>query len=207
MNREDYILFIAGELPDGVGFFIGNTFITAGHVINNNSIHTINVNGRKIELKKSDALYLNCAEFDMVCRDIPDLAIFEFTDVNSPLILANESPTEGQCLEVISKRRVIIHNEANGLPSIFAQSESIKTHFCKGEVVAHDADYWECHTDKLLQEGDSGSPVMKGNSVYGVLVAGEPGTHKCVFLSAQRILKIIENKKSYNIWHYQQNLS
>ena len=79
MNREDYILFIDGGLSnDGVGFFIGNTFITAGHVINDNIIHTINVNGRKIELKKSDAIYLNCAEYDNVSPDIPDLAIFEF---------------------------------------------------------------------------------------------------------------------------------
>ena len=93
MNREDYILFIDGGLSDGVGFFIGNTFITAGHVINDNIIHTINVK------------------------------------------------------------------------------------------------------DKILRKGDSGSPVMKGNFVYGVLVGGKPGTPKCVFLSAERIMKIIENKK------------
>ena len=196
MNREDYILFIDGGLSnDGVGFFVGNTFITAGHVINDNIIHTINVNGRKIELKKSDAIYLNCAEYDNVSPDIPDLAIFEFKDINSPLILANDSPTEGQFLEFISKRRVVENNEVNGIPSIFTQSESIKTLSCKGEVVAHDADYWECHTDKILRKGDSGSPVMKGNSVYGVLVGGKPGIPKCVFLSAERILKIIENKK------------
>ena len=196
MNREDYILFIDGGLSnDGVGFFIGNTFITAGHVINDNIIHTINVNGRKIELKKSDAIYLNCAEYDNVSPDIPDLAIFEFKDINSPLILANDSPTEGQCLEFISKRRVVENNKVNGIPSIFTQSESIKTYSCKGEVVAHDADYWECHTDKILRKGDSGSPVMKGNFVYGVLVGGKPGTPKCAFISAERILKIIENKK------------
>ena len=196
MNREDYILFIDGGLSnDGVGFFIGNTFITAGHVINDNIIHTINVNGRKIELKKSDAIYLNCAEYDNVSPDIPDLAIFEFKNINSPLILANDSPTVGQCLEFISKRRVVENNEVNGIPSIFTQSESIKTLSCKGEVVAHDADYWECHTDKILRKGDSGSPVMKGNFVYGVLVGGKPGIPKCVFLSAERILKIIENKK------------
>ena len=196
MNREDYILFIDGGLSnDGVGFFIGNTFITAGHVINDNIIHTINVNGRKIELKKSDAIYLNCAEYDNVSPDIPDLAIFEFKDINSPLILANDSPTEGQCLDFISKRRVVEKNKVNGIPSIFTQSESIKTHSCKGEVVAHDADYWECHTDKILRKGDSGSPVMKGNSVYGVLVGGKPGAPKCVFLSAESIMKIIENKK------------
>ena len=196
MNREDYILFIDGGLSnDGVGFFIGNTFITAGHVINDNIIHTINVNRRKFELKKSDAIYLNCAEYDNVSPDIPDLAIFEFKNINSPLILANDSPIVGQCLEFISKRRVVENNEVNGIPSIFTQSESIKTHSCKGEVVAHDADYWECHTDKILRKGDSGSPVMKGNFVYGILVGGKPGTPKCAFISAERILKIIENKK------------
>lgn len=93
MNREDYILFIDGGLSDGVGFFMGNTFITAGHVINDNIIHTITVK------------------------------------------------------------------------------------------------------DKILRNGDSGSPVMKGNFVYGVLVGGKPGTPKCVFLSVERIMKIIENKK------------
>ena len=196
MNREDYILFIdSGLSNDGVGFFIGNTFITAGHVIKNNHIHIINVNGRKIGLKKSDALYLNCADSDEVCREIPDLAIFELKNINSPLILANDSPTVGQCLEFISKRRVVENNEVNGIPSIFTQTESIKTLSCKGEVVAHDADYWECHTDKILRKGDSGSPVMKGNFVYGVLVGGKPGTPKCAFISAERILKIIENKK------------
>ncbi len=194
MNREDYISFIDGGLSDGVGFFIGNLFITAGHVINDNGIHTINVNGRKVELKKSDAIYLNCAEFDRVCRDIPDLAIFKFKDVNSPLILANDSLTEGLCLDNISKRRTVLHNETNGISSIFTQTETIKTHICKGVVVSHDADYWECHTDSLLRRGDSGSPFMKGNSVYGVLVGGEPGTIKCAFLSAERIFKIIENK-------------
>lgn len=31
MNREDYITFIDGGTSDGVGFFVGNLFITAGH--------------------------------------------------------------------------------------------------------------------------------------------------------------------------------
>ena len=35
-------------------------------------------------------------------------------------------------------------------------------------------DYCECHTDKILRKGDSGSPLMSGNTVYGVLIAGEP---------------------------------
>lgn len=53
MNREDYILFIYGGLSDGVGFFIGNTFITAGHVINDNIIHTITVKDKI--LRKGDS--------------------------------------------------------------------------------------------------------------------------------------------------------
>ena len=54
MNREDYILFIDGGLSnDGVGFFIGNTFITAGHVINDNIIHTITVKDKIV--RKGDS--------------------------------------------------------------------------------------------------------------------------------------------------------
>lgn len=40
MNREDYITFIDGGTSDGVGFFVGTLFITAGHVFNEGQTHS-----------------------------------------------------------------------------------------------------------------------------------------------------------------------
>lgn len=198
MDKENYVTFIDGGMSDGVGFFVGNLFITAGHVVNDNHIHTINYNGRKIELKKSDAKYLNCSEDELVHPDIPDVAIFKLENVNSLLMLAEELPTIGQCLEIISKRRVVKRDESCGVPSIFNQSEHIESHLCKGEVLesdTSDTDYWMCFTDKILRKGDSGSPFLMGNAVYGILAGGEPETQKCVFLSAEKIIRIIKNNK------------
>ena len=46
-------------------------------------------------------------------------------------------------------------------------------------------------TDKILRKGDSGSPLMNGNTVYGVLIGGEPETPRCVFQSSASIVTLI----------------
>ena len=68
MNREDYIAFIDGGTSDidggtsdGVGFFVGNLFITAGHVFNEGQIHSIYFNGQRIVLNKNEAIFFNSA--------------------------------------------------------------------------------------------------------------------------------------------------
>ncbi len=35
---ENYVTFIDGGTSDGVGFFVGNFFITAGHVFNEDKL-------------------------------------------------------------------------------------------------------------------------------------------------------------------------
>ena len=49
---ENYVTFIDGGTSDGVGFFVGNFFITAGHVFNEGQTHSIYVNGQRIVLDK-----------------------------------------------------------------------------------------------------------------------------------------------------------
>lgn len=38
---ENYVTFIDGGTSDGVGFFVGNFFITAGHVFNEGQTKTL----------------------------------------------------------------------------------------------------------------------------------------------------------------------
>lgn len=101
-------------------------------------------------------------------------------------------PIVGQELTNVSKRRVVVDDSHSGCPSIFAKKEVIQIHTCIGKVT-HTTDYCECHTDKILRKGDSGSPLMSGNTVYGVLIAGEPGTPRCVFQSSASIVTLIRN--------------
>lgn len=57
----DCISFIDGGAANGVGFFVGDLFITAGHVIEHGQKFITYFRGEKIELSKSAAIYLNCA--------------------------------------------------------------------------------------------------------------------------------------------------
>ena len=93
MNREDYILFIdSGLSNDGVGFFIGNTFITAGHVIEDAKNPYIVVNDKRIALVEP-VLIKNDDSSEGY-----DIAVFRIPDVDSPLILNNVEPEKGDKL-------------------------------------------------------------------------------------------------------------
>lgn len=197
MNREDYIAFIDGGTSDidggtsdGVGFFVGNLFITAGHVFNEGQIHSIYFNGQRIVLNKNEAIFFNSPNGDIPNPNKPDVAIFNCTGVNSPLVFAEDMPIIGQELTNISRRRVVVDDIHSGRSSIFTKKEVIQMHTCIGKVT-HTTDYCECHTDKILRKGDSGSPLMNGNTVYGVLIAGEPETLRCVFQSSASIVTLI----------------
>lgn len=87
MNREDYITFIDGGTSDGVGFFVGNLFITAGHVFNEGQTHSIYFGGQRIVLDKNEAIFINYPNGDFFSPEIPDVAIFDCAGVNSPLVL------------------------------------------------------------------------------------------------------------------------
>ena len=53
---ENYVTFIDGGTSDGVGFFVGNFFITAGHVFNEGQTHSTYFGGQRIVLDKSEGL-------------------------------------------------------------------------------------------------------------------------------------------------------
>lgn len=180
---------IDGGTSDGVGFFVGNLFITAGHVFNEGQIHSIYFNGQRIVLNKNEAIFFNSPNGDIPNPNKPDVAIFNCTGVNSPLVFAEDMPIIGQELTNISRRRVVVDDIHSGRSSIFTKKEVIQMHTCIGKVT-HTTDYCECHTDKILRKGDSGSPLMNGNTVYGVLIAGEPGTPRCVFQSSASIVTL-----------------
>lgn len=52
-----------------------------------------------------------------------------------------------------------------------------------------------CHTSIMLQEGASGSPLLSGNKVVGILVAGIPDTDICVFQSSESICQLVRERQ------------
>ena len=125
---ENYVTFIDGGTSDGVGFFVGNFFITVGHVFNEGQTHSTYFGGQRIVLDKSEAIFFKSPFGDFFDPDIPDVAIFDCAGVNSPLVFAEDMPIIGQELTNVSKRRVVVDDSHSGCPSIFTRKEVIQIH-------------------------------------------------------------------------------
>ena len=185
---EEYIKIIDGGTTFGVGFFVGNLFITAGHIFESGSNHSISHRGKKIPLNKADALfYCPVVNYDFK-TDGYDLAIFQCGEINSPLELATENIFIGQTLQNMTIRNV---NSNASISSIFDQHISIEAYKCTAEVTNSNGFFGECNTHVILKEGDSGSPFFKDNKVFGFLVAGEPDTPRVIFQTARSVNQII----------------
>lgn len=193
---EKFISYICGKgangtEPEGVGFFVGNLFITAGHVIKDGTDFTMCYQGVTYKLNKSDALYYTYMDDGSITPDGNDIAIFRFENINSPLTLLSEISQRGMELRTVTKRR---HAVSNGKFSLLDNDykEVIQAHTIVTKVVDFYENLIECSADSL-RKGDSGSPFLNGDNVYGVLIAGKRGTNVCVFQSSKSIIEIIKD--------------
>ncbi len=195
----------------GNGFFVGNYFITAGHVINQFPDSFINYNDKKLYIKSGKEIILKDMPYDEYGRPVghkdpknADLAIYEFynMEINSPLCLSNSFPQLGQelqsnfyhyKLEEIEKYKITQEIE----------NESLVYWECTGTVHEdsndHCGDFFEA-TMKPAHPwggGSSGSPILNGNIVCGILHAGGAESHPdiCVYFSAERALLAIQKHK------------
>lgn len=178
------IPIISSNNTDGNGFIIGHYFITAGHVIAECEHPRIRIDGRTIDL--TDPL---------VCENSQDpsgldLAIFDVGRTCGELELNEGDVTEGTCLQNHRYRTV-----AAGIELV------------DGEVTVNDyreGNYFGGLGDSSLKEGSSGSPVLTGNKVAGMVCGGNnDGTGNpvnpdlpvnfCVFLSSRAIRKALDS--------------
>lgn len=193
MNLEDYITYIHGKgingaEAEGVGFFVSNLFITAGHVIKEGSDLITCCQGVTYKLKESDAIYYSNMDDHSITPDGDDIAIFRFDGINSPLKLSSELPNISMELQTVAKRK---HSVSDG-KSIFNQKEIIQSHSFGTKVVDVHDKLMVCSADNL-GKGDSGCPLLNGDDVFGLLIAGQPGTDVCVFQSSKSIVKILKD--------------
>ena len=165
----------------GCGFFIGHHFITAGHVIKNSENPAISINQKRVNL--TNPVFLEDNESD---PNGYDLAIFDFEDFHGDLELGTDEIIPGKILRSHSFRR---------LGEEFVE--------CDVEVNDYkEGNYFGGLSSTNLKGGCSGSPVLIGNKVVGMIVKGNNNDldipvspnyplNFCVFLSSKAISKVL----------------
>ena len=195
----------------GNGFFVGNLFITADHVVSDSYfVPFIIVNGTKYNLEESCKIQLNYNSIIYDAEGHPyghednsktDLVVYRFENliIESPLKLSENIPTYGQQLSCDFYHR--IKDSANPSKACeFNYPIPLFAWETKG-VVETDEKYFignffgsrmsPIHPFKR----SSGSPLYASNIVYRILHAG--GGDLCVFYSAAHALKTICKCSSY----------
>ncbi len=196
---EDYVIQITIGTADGNGLIVGNYLITAGHVIHmggNNDILSFRFKGKEYSLNKNNYIeYFYCPQ-EECAADKYDIYVYDLKGIienlDSPLTLSKENPTSGDILQSIScKERAIIPENRN-LPI------GRKVFNISANVFEIEGNYFRCQMEEPLHPEQSGSPVVKGNVVMGLLYGGinhdKYHGKECLFQSAKSIIELLNKK-------------
>lgn len=177
---EDYI---TKGIPKGNGFFVGDYFVTAAHVIAEANAPYINVNDQEIPLEQANAIIwqimpMDSKEEEYADTDNADVAIFHVPNADSPLQLSEKLPEPS---------------------TILYCNYHYHSKLCESQGVVGDKDcflgnFFGCRMTPIhpIEGGSSGSPLIKDNIVYGILHAGDTSdTSICVFSSAAHALSLL----------------
>ncbi len=179
MDYSKYIIPLNG----GTGFVINNLFITAGHVVDKEqiSINILGINYKRVFWEVSNK------------SDGVDLAIYKCETNNSPLCFeANIPPKDTEFINY-SYKHFSIKKECNNKDNFFykTDNEEIILETTTGKVIEYYDNYIECIMDTPLCEGRSGSPLMNGKNVVGILIGDKDGkktSNTVLFLSSKAII-------------------
>lgn len=186
MNIYECIFPIQNEnYVEGCGFLIGEYFITSGHVIEKSENPFITIEGKKKQL--SDPLFFEANQNDPTRYD---LAIFSRpAHKNSSLELFEGEIEEGMEFTSYSYRR---SESGYDLTKCEAIVGSLK-----------EGNYFSALTSMNLKSGCSGSPVLIGNKVVGIMTKGNNDDYDkpincnfpinlCMFLPFGHIIKLLK---------------
>lgn len=173
----------------GCGFFVGNLFITSGHVIANMPEPHIIIASRIIPLvKKTQVAYQNNPDD----ANGYDIAVFKIDGIGSDLEFCSEDIETGMRLDSIS---------------FLETNQGTESIFCTADVLGEDmreGNYFGVETSKSLKAGCSGSPVFHNGKVAGIITKGNnngdntPCTEElslnfCFVLSSKAVMSLIES--------------
>ena len=198
MEYSNYIFPIKGAL-DGTGTLVGNLFITAGHVVIGSPSPSVYIGNESFFLTEENRIFLD----DNPSRSSEgfDLAVYKLEGLDSPLLLSGEIPDKHTDLLNISYKHTSVENpEYTGsvfdLPNIEKWIPEIR----HGQVIEYYDNYFECMMDEELCRGRSGSPILNGNKVVGVLYGDKDSKNSSktvLFLSSKAIMDILKEKEVF----------
>ena len=175
----------------GNGFFVGDYFVTAAHVISAVNYPFIKMNGQEITLKQTDAIVWRIMSEDPKEEEYrntnnADVAIFHVPNVGSPLQFSEKLPEPS---------------------TILSCNYHCHSKFCESQGVVGDKDFFlgnffGCQMSPIhpTEGGSSGSPLIKDDIVYGILHAGDTSdTSICVFSSAAYALHLLRQHIGRNL--------
>ena len=171
-DYADYVVPIFDDVfICGQGCFFGDYLLTSGHVIGD-SPKAFFYKGESFLLNPSDAVAIQMISKERGDEQQKDYAIFKFQGINSPLSLSTSFPNIGDTLDCISF-----------LPDDdLSNADGIKRFCCRGRVVQRLFDFFSCRMEFVLSEGSSGSPLISGNTVWGILTGLGDDSEKDVLL-------------------------
>ena len=192
MDYDKYILPLNGSL-EGTGVLVGNLFITAGHVVVGCAGPFIVISGVSYYLSANKRIFID--DNPSKSSEGFDLAIYRLDCIGSPLVLADDVPNKIINLVSLSSHTVVTRTS----PGIFGLHQNRVLERINGKVTDYFDNYFECKMESELCTGRSGSPLLSGNEVVGILYGDKNGkdrSNTVLYLSSKAIVELL-TKEGY----------
>ena len=191
---ENFIIPIIVGYSDGNGAVVGDLLITAGHVVNKGGTIHITIKGDTYSLDANDAIV--CLEEKSNGEGLfNDCAVYRLNKRYNALVIDSYVPNIGDVLKSVSYKHVVEKQTAGGAGVFGTQcKESYELRTSQATVVDIMGNFIICEMEESLEEGRSGSPLICGDKVVGILHRGIDGKI-CVFQSMASIQqRILQNQ-------------
>ena len=143
---------------EGVGFFVDDYLITAGHVICDGRPFIV-YDREKHFLSNEEALLLKTLDEKSTFEDGLDIAVFRFNGIRSPLTLSYTRINVG--VQLNSRSFFRHYSEEFG--------DALSLEETPGHVMEVMGNFFKCDLDRVLRAGSSGSPIFYNNEIAGIL--------------------------------------
>lgn len=184
MELSQYIFPIySGGTIVGQGFVADGYFITAAHVVKDFPECFVVLNGKRFDLAKEETAFIGYGDIDHDPLMI-DVALYSFDYIDSPLHLSNNVPQTGETLESYCVHELMDVSSLNPHFNLTMEPAVIN-----GD---EEGNYFYCNCKR--DGGSSGSPLLKGNEVVGIMHGGD-GNEICAFLKVGIILYSVNGNK------------
>lgn len=165
---------LSGREAVGQGFVADGFFITAAHVIKDVQDLYIILRGQKIMVKDLRLLYIGEGDVNTDSKEV-DVAIFDLHEVPSPLHLStipfkDKKQLKSCIIEINEDKRCLE-------PKLSLSFKSV-------HIICEENNYYICNCKRNV--GSSGSPLLLGNNVVGVMHGGKDDI--CVYLKVKAFI-------------------